>query len=228
MEKEKIIKDNVHGYIHINENYFNIIDTALFQRLKNIKQTSYSSLYPSSTHDRFMHSLGTYYLGKQVIESVWNNLDNELNMIIERVCDKKGLTFTFEMACLLHDVGHAPFSHTGENFYSLRKIDESLSFYSELSHYIEKNRISNFSYIDGMLINELSNIYSCEDLKSCSVIRDFVEDYRRILRANSAKPHEKISALLGLSKFNTEINAISKKSKAQLKWSLCQGQNSDS
>ena len=24
---------------------------------------------------------------------------------------------TFLLACLLHDVGHAPFSHTGEKFY---------------------------------------------------------------------------------------------------------------
>ena len=70
MTKSKIIKDSVHNYIEIEEPFFKIIDTAGFQRLKNVKQTSYSSLYPSSTHDRFTHSLGTYYLGKTVIKYI--------------------------------------------------------------------------------------------------------------------------------------------------------------
>ena len=55
--RDKLIKDNVHGYIYIDENYFDIIDTAIFQLLKNVKQTSYVSLYPLSTHDWFIHSI---------------------------------------------------------------------------------------------------------------------------------------------------------------------------
>lgn len=80
--KEKLIKDTVHEYIYIDERYFSIIDSALFQRLKNVKQTSYISLYPSSTHDRFTHSLGTYHLGRRVISGLWNNisgLDESIN-----------------------------------------------------------------------------------------------------------------------------------------------------
>lgn len=64
--------------IYIDENYFDIIDTAIFQRLKNIKQTSYVSLYPSSTHDHFTHSLGTYFLGKQVITELWKNINESM------------------------------------------------------------------------------------------------------------------------------------------------------
>ena len=210
MKHEKIIKDNVHGYIHISRDLFIIIDNALFQRLKNIKQTSYVSLYPSSTHDRFTHSLGTYYLGKQLIDSLWENLEEDVEVIIKSNCDIEEITFTFEIACLLHDVGHAPFSHTGENFYKVKRIDSTLKFFKEYEKYIEKHRIANFCYLDGMLIDELYKQYPGVKLESSLEIKTFMSDYNNVLRNDLAKPHEKMSALLGLRNFISMIGEIAK------------------
>ncbi len=113
MTKNKRFKDPIYGYIDIDENIISsIVDTAGFQRLRNIIQTSYSPLYSSAVHNRFVHSLGVYHLDRIVSESIVRN-KNEFIEIgeIERYLK------IFELACLLHDLGHAPFSHTGEDFY---------------------------------------------------------------------------------------------------------------
>ncbi|MDO4753710.1 MAG: HD domain-containing protein, partial [Bacillota bacterium] len=86
-----------------------------FQRLRRILQTGYTPLYPSTLHNRFVHSLGVYHLGKIAIDFLRSNsnvlFQNFEKGVISNLCS------VFEIACLLHDVGHAPFSHTGEIFY---------------------------------------------------------------------------------------------------------------
>lgn len=87
---------------------------AEFQRLRDIIQTSYSPLYSSALHNRFVHSIGVYHLGKIAAEAFLRSAavrSLKLPATIDRYIE------TFELACLLHDVGHAPFSHTGEQFY---------------------------------------------------------------------------------------------------------------
>ena len=113
MTKSKRFKDPIYGYVEIDETIItNIVDTAGFQRLRNIIQTSYSPLYSSAVHNRFVHSLGVYHLGCIVSESIARNKDEFVESgDIERYLK------IFELACLLHDLGHAPFSHTGEEFY---------------------------------------------------------------------------------------------------------------
>lgn len=108
----KRLKDPIYGYIDIpNDVVEGIIDTAAFQRLRSIVQTSYAPLYASAVHNRFVHSLGVFYLGSLVSESFEKSLkENDL----EHISDYLKI---FRFACLLHDVGHAPFSHTGEEFY---------------------------------------------------------------------------------------------------------------
>ena len=137
-EKTKKFRDPVYGYIEIEESIVhNIIDTATFQRLRNIRQTSYGPLYPSSLHNRFVHSLGVYHLGRLAFDSVLNSLkaNEELGV---RVLGELNALFTgkierynqlFRLACLLHDVGHSPFSHTGEDFYLSSRSD--VQFLSE-------------------------------------------------------------------------------------------------
>lgn len=211
--RQKLIKDSVHGYIYIDEEYFSIIDTALFQRLKNIKQTSYISLYPSATHDRFTHSLGTYWLGKQVIEELWRNIGDSFELPFD--AEKKDeITFTFEIACLLHDLGHAPFSHTGENFFKVKKIEKEMRHYDFYVSYSTKNHLDKFCYLDALLIDELCDFYGVnldqlDDEKNKVVIKCFLNDYRIVLKEDSAKPHEKMSALIALREMKNQIKQLS-------------------
>ena len=121
----KRFKDPIYGYIEIPGNVVKeIIDTPEFQRLRYIKQTSYLPVYSAALHNRFIHSLGVYYLGVKAI----NSINKNAKKIIEKHSINCEIEKFFELACLLHDVGHAPFSHSGESFF----IDESKSLYNKL------------------------------------------------------------------------------------------------
>lgn len=87
----------------------NIVDTPHFQRLRRIEQTSTRAVFPSARHDRFIHSLGVYYLGSRIVD--------HLRKTIEETAQTSSIFESYLLACLLHDVGHSPFSHTFESFF---------------------------------------------------------------------------------------------------------------
>jgi hypothetical protein len=96
------IKDPIYGYIRLTETEKRIIDTAPVQRLRRIRQLSGAEyVYPAATHTRFEHVLGTMYLAGVVAENLPVSLGED---------DKRAV----KVAALLHDVGHAPFSHLFE------------------------------------------------------------------------------------------------------------------
>lgn len=111
----KRFKDPIYGYVEIEEKLVaQIVDTAVFQRLRDVIQTSYAPLYSSAMHNRFVHSIGVYHLGKMAAESFHKSISDKSLQIFQ---DINQYIKVFELACLLHDIGHAPFSHTGEFFY---------------------------------------------------------------------------------------------------------------
>ncbi len=133
-EKNKTFKDNVHGYIEVPLEFVNhFIDSEIFQRLRYIEQTSMRVLYPSARHDRFIHSLGTFHLGNKAFSKFRCNVQNDYSnkseesqnhfkiypdyKINNKFWDKCETLFL--IACLLHDCGHSPFSHTLEYLYEL-------------------------------------------------------------------------------------------------------------
>ena len=122
--KDKIFHDTVHGNIKIGEVYCkSVIDTLLFQRLRRIEQSSVRSLYPCARHDRFIHSIGVFHIGTRIVEWVRQNLKQN-EAIWNIVKDSwEIVTSSYLSACLLHDVGHAPFSHTFEKYYDYKQGD---------------------------------------------------------------------------------------------------------
>ncbi len=120
ISNSKTFMDSVHGYITVPRCFVeNLIDTEYFQRLRNIDQTGMRILYPDGKHDRFCHSLGVYHLGCKAVDSLLNNFSKDKYWNIRS--DRDSVVFwaknkiLFLIACLLHDVGHAPFSHSLEN-----------------------------------------------------------------------------------------------------------------
>lgn len=133
MAHDKQFKDPIYGYISIDSDLVsNIIDTPAFQRLKDIRQTSYTPLFPAAYHNRFVHSLGVYYLGRIAFRAIAPQLSEELQKINSCLRDE-AVRKVFELACLLHDIGHAPFSHTGENFF----IDKADTLYWQLKNCVQ-------------------------------------------------------------------------------------------
>lgn len=140
----KRFKDPIYGYITVDDRLIgDIIDTSAFQRLRDIIQTSYSPLYSSAVHNRFVHSMGVFHLGKIAAKAFHDSLCKDSSQVFP---DVEQYTEIFEMACLLHDVGHAPFSHTGEKLYlksgertELHSILIELTKDEELKKEIENN-----------------------------------------------------------------------------------------
>lgn len=86
-----------------------LIDTAEFQRLKQISQLGLVSLvYPAANHSRFEHSLGVYRLALLYLKRLAHD-----PRFAERIdaSDAELLIVT----ALLHDLGHWPFCHAIED-----------------------------------------------------------------------------------------------------------------
>ncbi|MGE0018641.1 MAG: HD domain-containing protein [Draconibacterium sp.] len=107
INKKKIINDPVLGFINLqSELIFDLIEHPYFQRLRRIRQLGLSFLvFPGANHSRFEHALGTIHLMRQAI--------SVLKLKGHEITDEEADAVT--AAILLHDIGHAPFSHVLEN-----------------------------------------------------------------------------------------------------------------
>jgi uncharacterized protein len=120
LNKKKIINDPVYGFITIpGELIFDIISHPYFQRLRHIKQLGLTDyIYPGALHTRFQHALGAMYLMGQV-------LDNLRLKGVEISDDEYEAS---QLAVLLHDIGHGPFSHALEDSLLHGISHESMSY----------------------------------------------------------------------------------------------------
>ncbi len=100
---DRVIRDEIHRDILVPAHHARIIDTPEFQRLRSIQQLSTCEyVFPAATHNRFAHSLGAYHLAGRFI----HHLETAHSGIIS--ADDAELV---QLAALLHDIGHPPYSH---------------------------------------------------------------------------------------------------------------------
>lgn len=163
----KVIRDSVHGYITIQRELASIIDSIEFQRLKWIEQVSFRVLYPGARHDRFIHSIGTYHVGTLFSSNFRSNIKEDLQITVsDQIGDEIENTFLY--AALLHDVGHAPFSHTCEYFFLA-------------------NRTCHGPCISALLIQAIQETSNNQEAQR------FKQEFESL---GAASPHEIVSAIL--------------------------------
>ncbi len=105
MAHKREIRDPIHGFVERTETVEKLIDTSVFQRLRNIRQLAMANLvYPGAIHTRFEHSIGTMYIAEKLARQLFGEDDTE---------EEKRKKVRY--AALLHDIGHGPFSHVSES-----------------------------------------------------------------------------------------------------------------
>ncbi len=97
----------VSGSILLSEEIKRIIDCPEFQRLRGTRQLGPAIfVFPGANHTRFEHSLGTYFLALRYLEKLltypafreaFKPLEESVKLVL--------------LSCLLHDIGHYPYSH---------------------------------------------------------------------------------------------------------------------
>lgn len=201
----KWIKDNIHGYIKIEKDFLKIVNTPEFQRLKWIEQGSFRVLYPSARHDRFIHSLGVFGLARECFDALMENLQKDLGLKLE-TSPVETWKYTFLYAALLHDVGHAPFSHTCERFFAEAADKDSENLLSDeakrIIEKVNKNAVHkcDIHELKKTEVDLLNAFIKCGRIGE-EQIEGFVRDFLMDKSGINPKTHEVISATILLEKY---------------------------
>lgn len=110
------IRDPIHGFVTLSEWEWDIINHPVFQRLRRIRQLGLTDMvYPGAMHTRFEHSLGVMHVATRMFDRIREKrnsfLESELRFNNAGLDRDRALV---RLSCLLHDIGHAPFSHAAE------------------------------------------------------------------------------------------------------------------
>jgi uncharacterized protein len=114
--RERVYHDPLHGAIRLETAdpaealAIQLIDSEPFQRLRRIRQLGPAFLtFHGAESSRFTHSLGVLELARQALR--------QLERHHPELAAHRGVLYA---AALLHDLGHAPLSHTGEEMFGLK------------------------------------------------------------------------------------------------------------
>jgi HD superfamily phosphohydrolase len=144
-----IYHDKLYGTVELPQVIEDLMNTAVFQRLKNIHQGGAIFLVnPKLNHTRFEHSIGVMLLIKHL-----------------------GGSLEEQIAGLLHDISHTAFSHLidyvldiGEEDYHEKRFEEVINDV-ELKEVLEKHTyaMDTFLYLDKFKLLEYPLPYLCAD-----------------------------------------------------------------
>lgn len=103
----KRVADPVHGTIGLSDLEVRVMETQVFQRLRNVKQLGLAHyVYPGADYSRLSHSLGACHVTGRILDTLRRN-DSKFE-----ISDRDYQLY--RVAAQLHDIGHYPFSHAME------------------------------------------------------------------------------------------------------------------
>ena len=99
------VRDVLWGHIYFTPELAALTAAPPFMRLHRILQLGpVFRVYPGATHTRASHSIGVYHLGRRLLQ-------NLAERGAEQWLSPEGVR-SFLCACLLHDLGHFPYTHS--------------------------------------------------------------------------------------------------------------------
>lgn len=120
------IRCPVYGFVTLNDWEWQIIRQPAFQRLRRIRQLGWTDyVFPGAMHTRFEHSLGVMHMATMLYDGIVSRSREILQS--EFGYDSQGLSRhrqLVRLTALLHDLGHCPFSHAGEELFPARNGGE--------------------------------------------------------------------------------------------------------
>ncbi len=119
LDAPKVIGDPIHGYVPLTDLEYDILQLPTVLRLHRIKQTATAYLtFPGSVTSRFEHLIGALFMGDKMIRQVLETLNDETyEELFPKIPKQNVLSImqSVRLTCLLHDIGHGPFSHSAED-----------------------------------------------------------------------------------------------------------------
>ncbi len=117
------LRDPIHGFVHADALEAALIGSRPLQRLRWIHQLGLTFLvYPGAEHSRFAHVLGAMHLAGRIFDAL---VDKRPDLV--PAAERPRLRRLARAAALLHDVGHAPFSHSAEDRFEAGIDHEEMS-----------------------------------------------------------------------------------------------------
>ncbi|MCL2209370.1 MAG: HD domain-containing protein [Treponema sp.] len=99
------VRDVLWGHVYMTDKQALLTQALPFLKLSRIFQLGpVYQVYPGATHTRASHSIGVYHLGRRLLQNLAER-GASLWLTDEGVK-------SFMAACLLHDIGHFPYTHS--------------------------------------------------------------------------------------------------------------------
>ncbi len=131
---QKDFNDSVWGTIVVYPFELILLDSPLFQRLREIKQLGVGHwVYPSATHSRFEHTLGVLHQLNQLVASLNSHGDIYISE------EKRRL---LRVIAICHDVGHGAMSHVSDNAMQRQALVQDMLIRFSDEHDIEALKLS--------------------------------------------------------------------------------------
>ncbi len=109
------IRDPIHGFIRADPLEAALVGSRPLQRLRQVHQLGLTFLvFPGAEHSRFSHALGAMHLAGRVYDALASRAADTPRPPAGADARERRLV---RAAALLHDLGHAPFSHSAEELF---------------------------------------------------------------------------------------------------------------